>query len=181
MSMSTSMSMLMLMLSSKQHEQLQLRVPLGELMHACPMQFVLHHAPGVRRLRFIRKLPLLKGLSDQAIIKVGERVTEEVFEVQSAPPHLQHAPCPTWQLAAVPISLTDAVCCRCSLVMCHAIRPSVPCMGCNQYACIGQLIAAKVSKDKTRCCSKQENVRTLNRHWGNAQQAEATGKPRWHL
>lgn len=42
---------------------------------------MLHHAPGVRRLRFIRKLPLLKGLSDQTIIKVGEQVSEEVFEV----------------------------------------------------------------------------------------------------
>ena len=51
-------------------------------VRACVGQFVLHHAPGVRRLRFIRKLPLLKGLSDQAIIKVGERVTEEVFEVR---------------------------------------------------------------------------------------------------
>lgn len=46
------------------------------------MQFVLHHAPGVRRLRFIRKLPLLKGLSDQVIIKVGESVKEEVFQVR---------------------------------------------------------------------------------------------------
>ncbi|KAK9795533.1 hypothetical protein WJX73_010591 [Symbiochloris irregularis] len=44
------------------------------------LKFVLHHAPGVRRLRFIRKLPMLKGLTDRAIVKVGERVQEQVFE-----------------------------------------------------------------------------------------------------
>ena len=46
------------------------------------MQFVLHHAPGARRLAFLRKLPLLKGLSDNALLAVGQRVTEQVFEVR---------------------------------------------------------------------------------------------------
>ena len=48
------------------------------------MQFVLHHAPGARRLAFLRKLPLLKGLSDNALLAVGTRVTEQVFEVRGA-------------------------------------------------------------------------------------------------
>ena len=50
------------------------------------VQFVLHHAPGARRLAFLRKLPLLKGLSDNALLAVGQRVTEQVFEVRASHP-----------------------------------------------------------------------------------------------
>ncbi len=45
------------------------------------MQFVFHHAPGARTLRFVRKMPLLKGLSDNALLDVAGRMTEEQFEV----------------------------------------------------------------------------------------------------
>lgn len=44
-------------------------------------QFVFHHAPGARTLRFVRKMPLLKGLSDNALLDVAGRMTEEQFEV----------------------------------------------------------------------------------------------------
>lgn len=46
------------------------------------MQFVFHHAPGACTLRFVRKIPLLKGLSDNALLEVAARMTEEVYEVQ---------------------------------------------------------------------------------------------------
>ena len=45
------------------------------------LQFVFHHAPGARRLRFVRKMPLLKGLSDNALQDVAGRMTEERFKV----------------------------------------------------------------------------------------------------
>ena len=45
------------------------------------MQFVFHYAPGARTLRFVRKMPLLKGLSDNALLEVASRMTEEQFEV----------------------------------------------------------------------------------------------------
>lgn len=45
------------------------------------VQFVFHHAPGARTLRFVRKMPLLKGLSDNALLDVAARMTEEQFEV----------------------------------------------------------------------------------------------------
>ena len=45
------------------------------------MQFVLHHAPVVRRVLFLRKLPMLKGTPDRAIAEVGKRVQEMTFEV----------------------------------------------------------------------------------------------------
>ena len=47
------------------------------------LQFVFHHAPGARALRFVRKLPLLKGLSDNALLEVAARMSEETYEVTS--------------------------------------------------------------------------------------------------
>lgn len=38
------------------------------------------HATGARALRFVRKLPLLKGLSDNVLFDVAERMTEETYE-----------------------------------------------------------------------------------------------------
>lgn len=49
------------------------------------LQFVFHHAPGARRLRFVRKMPLLKGLSDNALLDVAGRMTDEEFEVSAMP------------------------------------------------------------------------------------------------
>jgi cGMP-dependent protein kinase len=46
-------------------------------------QFVFHHAPGARVLRFVRKIPFLKGLSDNVLVDVAGRMTEESFEVSS--------------------------------------------------------------------------------------------------
>lgn len=43
----------------------------------------MRHAPGARALRFVRKLPLLKGLSDNNLISVAARMGEEVYEVGS--------------------------------------------------------------------------------------------------
>ncbi|KAK9812821.1 hypothetical protein WJX72_004332 [[Myrmecia] bisecta] len=44
------------------------------------MKFVMKHAPGARALRFVRKLPLLKGLSDNVLIMVAARMAEEVYQ-----------------------------------------------------------------------------------------------------
>ena len=46
-----------------------------------PLQFVFHHAPGARVLRFVRKIPFLKGLSDNILVDVAGRMTEEKFQV----------------------------------------------------------------------------------------------------
>jgi cGMP-dependent protein kinase len=43
-------------------------------------QIVMKHATGARALRFVRKLPLLKGLSDNVLFDVAERMTEEEYE-----------------------------------------------------------------------------------------------------
>lgn len=44
------------------------------------LQFVMRHAPGARTLRFVRKLPLLKGLSDNVLLSVAGRLEERVYQ-----------------------------------------------------------------------------------------------------
>lgn len=44
------------------------------------LRFVMRHAPGARTLRFVRKLPLLKGLSDNVLLNVAERLEEKVYQ-----------------------------------------------------------------------------------------------------
>ncbi|GMH33287.1 hypothetical protein BSKO_01121 [Bryopsis sp. KO-2023] len=44
------------------------------------LRFVMRHAPGARALRFVRKLPLLKGLSDNALLSVAERLEEKTYQ-----------------------------------------------------------------------------------------------------
>lgn len=56
------------------------------------LQFVMKHAPGARALRFVRRLPLLKGLSDNMLISVAERMGSETFEVGTC----AAAFCATW-------------------------------------------------------------------------------------
>jgi cGMP-dependent protein kinase len=41
---------------------------------------VLKYAPGARAVRFLRKLPLLKGLADNALVGIAERLKEEVYQ-----------------------------------------------------------------------------------------------------
>lgn len=43
------------------------------------LQFVLRHAPRVRTLRFVRKFPLLKGLSDNVLLNVAQRMSERTY------------------------------------------------------------------------------------------------------
>ena len=38
------------------------------------------HAEGARALRFARKLPLLKGLSDNILFDVAERLEQETYQ-----------------------------------------------------------------------------------------------------
>lgn len=45
------------------------------------LSFVLSHAKGARAVRFLRKLPLLSGLSDDKLVDITARVHEEVYEV----------------------------------------------------------------------------------------------------
>ena len=54
-------------------------------MTVVTVQFVFHHAPGARKLRFVRKMPLLKGLSDNALLDVAGHMSEEQFEVLPSP------------------------------------------------------------------------------------------------
>lgn len=44
------------------------------------LSFVLQHASGARTLRFVRKLPLLKGLSDNDLLRVAGRMKEAAYE-----------------------------------------------------------------------------------------------------
>ena len=77
------------MLSNNECPNFQLRTGLVELMLLpLSLQFVSHHAPGARTLRFVRKMPLLKGLSDNALLDVASRMTEEQFEVWPPFSHL---------------------------------------------------------------------------------------------
>ena len=57
------------------------------------LQFVLHCAPGARTLRFVRKLPLLKGLSDNALIEVASRMTEDTYLVAAQTQFVHRAYC----------------------------------------------------------------------------------------
>lgn len=43
------------------------------------LQFVMKHAQGARALRFLRKLPLLKGLSDNDLIRAASRMPQRVY------------------------------------------------------------------------------------------------------
>jgi CRP-like cAMP-binding protein len=44
------------------------------------LTFVLPHAHGARAVRFLRKLPLLNGLTDDKLVDIASRVKEEVYE-----------------------------------------------------------------------------------------------------
>ena len=44
------------------------------------LQFVMKHAQGARALRFLRKLPLLKGLSDIDLIRAASRMPQRVYQ-----------------------------------------------------------------------------------------------------
>ncbi|MEW5320291.1 MAG: hypothetical protein WDW38_011373 [Sanguina aurantia] len=44
------------------------------------LQFVMKHAQGARALRFLRKLPLLKGLSDNDLIRAAARMPQRVYQ-----------------------------------------------------------------------------------------------------
>ncbi|KAG1668133.1 hypothetical protein FOA52_003920 [Chlamydomonas sp. UWO 241] len=44
------------------------------------LRFVMRHAQGARALRFLRKLPLLKGLSDNDLIRAAARMPQRVYE-----------------------------------------------------------------------------------------------------
>ena len=44
------------------------------------LKFVMKHAQGARALRFLRKLPLLKGLSDNDLIRAAARMPQRVYQ-----------------------------------------------------------------------------------------------------
>lgn len=44
------------------------------------LKFVMKHAQGARALRFLRKLPLLKGLSDNDLIRAASRMPQRIYE-----------------------------------------------------------------------------------------------------
>jgi CRP-like cAMP-binding protein len=44
------------------------------------LSFVLTHAKGARAVRFLRKLPLLTGLTDDKLVDIASRVIEKVYE-----------------------------------------------------------------------------------------------------
>jgi len=44
------------------------------------LQFVMKHAQGARALRFLRKLPLLKGLSDTDLMRAASRMPQRVYQ-----------------------------------------------------------------------------------------------------
>ena len=46
------------------------------------VQFVMRHAPGARALKFVRRLPLFKGLGDNNLISVASRMREKVYQVR---------------------------------------------------------------------------------------------------
>lgn len=48
------------------------------------MQFVMRHAPGARALKFVRRLPLFKGLGDNNLISVASRMREKVYQVRQS-------------------------------------------------------------------------------------------------
>lgn len=52
------------------------------------ISFVMTHAKGARATCFLRKLPLLQGLTDDRLMEIASRVKQEVYE---AGEHLIHA------------------------------------------------------------------------------------------
>ena len=44
------------------------------------LKFVMKHAQGARALRFLRKLPLLKGLSDNDLIRAASRMPQRMYQ-----------------------------------------------------------------------------------------------------
>lgn len=48
------------------------------------LKFVMKHAQGARALRFVRKVPLLKGLSDNELIRVAGRMPERTYQDKEA-------------------------------------------------------------------------------------------------
>ena len=58
---------------------------------SCLVQFVMRHAPGARALKFVRRLPLFKGLGDNNLITVASRMREKVYQVKHLPECILHA------------------------------------------------------------------------------------------
>eukprot|EP00879_Flechtneria_rotunda_P001387 GHRR01001538.1.p1 GENE.GHRR01001538.1~~GHRR01001538.1.p1 ORF type:complete len:1213 (+),score=453.23 GHRR01001538.1:393-3641(+) len=54
-------------------------VVLWAMDRATFLRFVMHYAQGARALRFVRKVPLLKGLSDNDLLRVAGRMPERVY------------------------------------------------------------------------------------------------------
>ena len=46
----------------------------------------MRHAPGARALKFVRRLPLFKGLGDNNLISVASRMREKVYQVKHSLP-----------------------------------------------------------------------------------------------
>ncbi|KAG1663103.1 hypothetical protein FOA52_010506 [Chlamydomonas sp. UWO 241] len=44
------------------------------------LRFIMQHAPGARALRFLRKVPLLKGLSDNDLIRAAARMPQRTYQ-----------------------------------------------------------------------------------------------------
>ncbi|KAG1669686.1 hypothetical protein FOA52_002070 [Chlamydomonas sp. UWO 241] len=55
-------------------------VTVWALERATFLEFVMKHAQGARALRFLRKLPLLKGLSDNDLIRTAVRMPQRLYE-----------------------------------------------------------------------------------------------------
>ena len=43
----------------------------------------MRHAPGARALKFVRRLPLFKGLGDNNLVSVASRMREKVYQVSA--------------------------------------------------------------------------------------------------
>uniref|UniRef100_A0A383VZL0 cGMP-dependent protein kinase n=1 Tax=Tetradesmus obliquus TaxID=3088 RepID=A0A383VZL0_TETOB len=54
-------------------------VVLWAMDRATFLRFVMRHAQGARTLRFVRKVPLLKGLSDNDLLRVAGRMPERIY------------------------------------------------------------------------------------------------------
>lgn len=73
-------------------------------------------------LRFVRKMPLLKGLSDNALLNVAGRMMEEKFEVSTDP----HSP---ERLPARSHAVGD---CRDSISINLELHQVIPTVSCSQ-------------------------------------------------
>jgi len=70
------------LLTHPNHESSQSARP--DFANVC-VQFVMRHAPGARALKFVRRLPLFKGLGDNNLVSVASRMREKVYQVSTQP------------------------------------------------------------------------------------------------